>query len=233
SYSSVVKQSTSQTAPVSAALIRAATRERQVLFDPAPGHTLFPPEDTPIIIANKVSQALQTVRKDDDPEIEIKASQRLRNGGVVIELTTSSAAQWARAPANRQTIIEALGLQAQIKNRTFPIIVPFLPVSSPIDNREWINEVETENDMPPNSIEYIRWIKPKDRRDPNQRVAHAVFHYVNPKIANINLRDGIYIGKEKLHPRKDKREPVRCVRCQHWGHVAKECNATKDACGTC
>ncbi|KAG0692217.1 hypothetical protein DFH29DRAFT_1009072 [Suillus ampliporus] len=142
SYSSVVKQSTSQTAPVSAALIRAATRERQVLFDPAPGHTLFPPEDTPIDIANKVSQALQTVRKDNDLEIEIKASQRLRNGGVVIELTTSLAAQWARAPANHQTIIEALGLQAQIKNRTFPIIVPFLPISSPIDNREWINEVE-------------------------------------------------------------------------------------------
>ncbi|KAG2130400.1 hypothetical protein DEU56DRAFT_715602, partial [Suillus clintonianus] len=102
----------------------------------------------------------------------VKATQRLRNGGVVIELTTSQAASWARAPANRQAIIEALGIQAQIKNRTFPIIVPFLPVTAPIDSHDWIREVETENDMSPNSIEYVKWIKPKERRDTNQRVAH-------------------------------------------------------------
>ncbi|KAG2751707.1 hypothetical protein P692DRAFT_20700877, partial [Suillus brevipes Sb2] len=66
-----------------------------------------------------------------------------------------------------------------------------------------------------------------------QRVAHAIFHFTGPTAANTALRDGIYIGQEKLHPRKDKREPVRCVKCQLWGHVAKECKASKDVCGTC
>ncbi|KAG1864107.1 hypothetical protein C8R48DRAFT_602077, partial [Suillus tomentosus] len=32
---------------------------------------------------------------------------------------------------------------------------------------------------------------------------------------------------------KDKREPVRCVKCQLWGHIAKDCNASMDVCGTC
>ncbi|KAG1817232.1 uncharacterized protein BJ212DRAFT_1270677, partial [Suillus subaureus] len=70
-------------------------------------------------------------------------------------------------------------------------------------------------------------------RSSDQRVAHAIFHFTNPSAANTTLHDGIYIGQEKLHPHKDKWEPVQCVKCQLWGHVAKECKAPKDICGTC
>ena len=130
-------------------------------------------------------------------------------------------------------ILKALNLPANIKNRTFPIIVPFVPITTPIDDVNWIRKIEEENTLLPGAIDSIKWIKPKERRTPEQRFAHTMFHFTTAEAANISLRDGIYIDKEKLHPRKDKREPVRCVCCQIWGHIAKDCKAPKDICGTC
>ena len=233
SYSAVAQQNVATPVPVTAALLRAATRDRQILFDPTPGKTLFEPNTAPADIAAKMKQAMLAIRTEDSPDIQIKATTRLRNGGIIIELTTLEAAQWIRTPANRLKIIEALDIPASIKERRFSVIVPFLLISSEIETSEWHRAVEEENNMPKGSIESANWIKPKNRRTPEQRVAHAIIHFADPTTANTVLRDGIYISQEKLHPRKDKREPVRCVRCQQWGHVAKDCKAAQDTCGTC
>jgi hypothetical protein len=64
-------------------------------------------------------------------------------------------------------------------------------------------------------------------------VAHAIFLLHIPIIADILIRDGLYIFQEKFFPQKDKKEPIRCVRCQGWGHIARDCHANHDTCGTC
>jgi hypothetical protein len=33
--------------------------------------------------------------------------------------------------------------------------------------------------------------------------------------------------------RKNKREPIRCAKCQRYGHMAKECLSHKDTCANC
>lgn len=233
SYSTVVQQNAQTPAPISAALARAATRDRQILFDPVPGSVLFATEVTSAEIATKMKQAFTASQSDDTPDIQIKAITRLRNGGFITELTTTEAAKWIRTPENRLKITNALDLPATIKERRFSIIVPFLPIASNIEDTAWLRTVEEENNMMAGAIESANWIKPRQRRAPTQRVAHAIFHFADTHSANNTLRDGIYIGQEKLHPRKDKREPVRCVRCQLWGHIAKDCKAPKDVCGTC
>jgi hypothetical protein len=113
------------------------------------------------------------------------------------------------------------------------VIVPFLPVASSIEDVKWQQAVEEENNLPIGALEAAGWIKPANQRSPEQRVVHRIFHFTDPAAANTTLHDGIYIGKEKLHPCKDKCEPVCCVRCQLWGHVTRECKALKDICGTC
>ncbi|KAG2147866.1 uncharacterized protein EDB93DRAFT_1085218, partial [Suillus bovinus] len=32
---------------------------------------------------------------------------------------------------------------------------------------------------------------------------------------------------------KDRCEPIRCAKCQNYGHITKNCQATKDCCSTC
>jgi hypothetical protein len=180
-----------------------------------------------------MKHALTMCQTDDTPDIHIKAITRLRNGGFIVELTTLEAAKWVRVPENQLKITNALDLPATIKERHFSIIVPFLPIASSVEDPAWLRTVEEENDMSVGAIESANWIKPRQRRAPMQCVAHAIFHFANPHSANNILRDGIYIGQEKLHPQKDKREPVRCVRCQLWGHIVRDCKALKDVCGTC
>lgn len=33
--------------------------------------------------------------------------------------------------------------------------------------------------------------------------------------------------------RKNKREPIRCAKCQHYGHIARECITHHDSCANC
>ncbi|KAF6761384.1 hypothetical protein DFP72DRAFT_781362, partial [Ephemerocybe angulata] len=36
-----------------------------------------------------------------------------------------------------------------------------------------------------------------------------------------------------LRARKDKKEPIRCRKCQLYGHIARDCKNKDDICGTC
>ncbi|KIK91276.1 hypothetical protein PAXRUDRAFT_124779, partial [Paxillus rubicundulus Ve08.2h10] len=66
-----------------------------------------------------------------------------------------------------------------------------------------------------------------------QRVAHAMFHFADPHPVNKVIRDGLYTCKDKLNPHKDRKEPTRCTHCQHWGHIAGNCNDNHDTCAIC
>ena len=54
-----------------------------------------------------------------------------------------------------------------------------------------------------------------------------------PQAANKLIKGGVYHDHGKLRARKDKKEPLRCLKCQQWGHMAKACPEEKDTCGTC
>ncbi|KAG1888684.1 hypothetical protein F4604DRAFT_1915726 [Suillus subluteus] len=160
SYSAVVQHNTQTLAPISAALTHASTRDRQILFDPTPGKALFTPEVPSADIATKMKQVLTTSESDATPDILIKAIMRLRNGGLIVELTTIEAATWIRTPENRLKVIAALGIPTTIKDRCFSVIVPFLPITSSVEDPIWLRTVEEENSMSLGAIESANWIKP-------------------------------------------------------------------------
>ena len=80
------------------------------------------------------------------------------------------------------------------------IIVPYVPISTPLNDYEFLHATEAENNLPPHLLESARWIKPLHHHSPNQRVALAILHVSNPLVADILIHDGLYINKEKLHP---------------------------------
>ncbi|KAG1735901.1 uncharacterized protein EDB91DRAFT_1083531 [Suillus paluster] len=100
SYSAAAQHNAQTSAPISAAITCTSTRDQQILFDPTPGKALFAPEVTSADIATKMKQALTTSESDDTPDILIKAITRLRNSGLIVELTTTEAATWIRIPEN-------------------------------------------------------------------------------------------------------------------------------------
>ena len=47
------------------------------------------------------------------------------------------------------------------------------------------------------------------------------------------LAHSLIVEHKKVYAEKCKWEPLRCLKCHGWGHIAASCEAPKDICGTC
>jgi len=109
----------------------------------------------------------------------------------------------------------------------------FVPISFNPSQRENLTNLERENGWKEGSVLTARWIKPLERRTKDQHVAHILATIGDPQTANAILRDGFVMDQMKLQAKKNKREPLRCAKCQHYGHFARDCIANKDTCAKC
>ncbi|KAF9239981.1 hypothetical protein BU15DRAFT_46065 [Melanogaster broomeanus] len=159
-------------------------------------------------VATKVENTITAARSLESPFVSIKAIIKLKNGGLLVELDSGEHATWIKRAENQTKFVAALENAAKIKERSYQILTLFLPISSLIHDLEWLRAVEMENDIDDESIESIRWVKPVERRSPTQCVAHAIINLRTPQAANSLMKNGLYICKNKLLPRKEKREPV-------------------------
>ena len=214
-----------------------STKERQILIDISsdldPNHPLITPAASKDTLVKHLQDALNATRKTGDPPTLIKALTKMRNGGIIVEFGNPEAVKWMRNPSTRSALTNVLASNIRIKDRLFSLVVSFVPICIDIENTDTLRNIEHINDLPENSVVKIRWIKDPARRKPTQRVAHAFISLSSPQVANQIIRDGICINHEKLRAHKDKKEPLRCLKCQRWGHFSKECRHQTDVCGSC
>jgi hypothetical protein len=218
---------------VDQAVGRAAIRARQILLDPRPGDNLFPPDTPNADIAKKLKEAIINIRTDSTPSGGVRAITALRNGGIIVELENESLAAWLRGPIGRTLLEGQFETAISFRCRSYALVLEYLPVQTQIESEGFLHRVERENNLPTNSLVAIRWIKPTTRRSPGQCKAFALLQIAEAPIANDILRDGLCIANERISVRKDKKEPIRCAKCQGYGHIARGCSATTDTCGTC
>ena len=89
--------------------------------------------------------------------------------------------------------------------------------------------MERENDLLVNTICSIRWIKPLERRAPNQCTAHMIIDFFRLAEANLAIKNGLLTLGKRCSSRKLLPEPTRCMKCQSFGgHYAKECKSLRD-----
>ncbi|KAI6033767.1 hypothetical protein BKA83DRAFT_83185, partial [Pisolithus microcarpus] len=163
----------------------------------------------------------------------IKSLARLCNQGIILELNSPEAVTWVKNPFNKLIFIEKLGGHVNIKERLFNIIVPFLPISTDILDPTIIWRIEQENDIAEAAITQAKWIKDPSKHSRKQWVAHTLLTLSSPEAANKLLKNGLYINMERLWPHKDKKEPIRCLKCQCLGHLARDCLQEVDTCSAC
>lgn len=141
--------------------------------------------------------------------------------------------KWLLTDAQHTRFTDDFGYGAEIKPRSYAIIAYFIPLTFDPENVKHLREVEEINDLPTNTITKANWIKPKEKRAANQTCGHAIFTTSSPDVANSIISKGFYICHKRIKANKCKREPLRCLRCQRWNHVASSCPAPNDICGTC
>ena len=214
-----------------------STKERQILLDISPeldpNHPTITPAVSKEALAKHIQDAFDATYGLEGPPTLIKALTKLRNGGTIVEFANPEVVRWSKNPSARSTLSGKLASNIRIKDRLFSLVLSFVPICVNIENADTLRNIETVNDLPENSIAKIKWIKDPARRSPTQRVAHAFISLSSPQIANQIIREGLCVNHEKLRAHKDRKEPLRCMKCQRWGHFAKDCKHQTDVCGSC
>jgi hypothetical protein len=216
---------------------REQIKRRQVLIDFEKTEELQLEVMDEKTITRKAADALRTifaVATDPKPaEVKLKSGTLLRNGGLLIELNSNDAACWLKSEGVIDHFLENLGSGASVKNRTYQVIVQFVPISFDPTDDEQIREYESHNNIAEGSIAKAEWIKPiKDRRG-EQTVATMRVYHRDAESANAILKQGAYVFNKRVVPKRPHKEPIRCLRCHKFGHERRECRYQIAYCGKC
>ncbi|KAF8805473.1 hypothetical protein BYT27DRAFT_7104439, partial [Phlegmacium glaucopus] len=167
---------------------------------------------------------------------KIRSVERLANSGILGEFLTDDGAKWLAQQSHADDFIAAfgaLGLGASIKKRNHPVIAYYVPLHLNTSNPIHFSEIEEINGMQKGDLLKIRWAKPPIRRTDKQTCSHLILTFSNPDAANRAKAKGLIICNKKVSAAKYKKEPIHCLKCQGWNHVASECIRKDDICGTC
>ncbi|KAI5981263.1 hypothetical protein EDD15DRAFT_2204186 [Pisolithus albus] len=111
-YSDAAKSPPTAPRLAAAALAKAETRTRQVLFTPTPTQSLYSKDTDPLSIAADISDLLITLEDEVAPYTNIKSAVCLNNGNLLLELNSAEAAQWIRSAPIRGVFSAKLGIDA-------------------------------------------------------------------------------------------------------------------------
>jgi hypothetical protein len=214
--------------------------ERQVLIDPQSRSDKALLSDlSNTALVERANQALQSDSYDENhtpnPDFKCLNARRLDNGGILLEFNSSPAANWIRTTGHTNgftTNFSGDG-NARIKQRGFSLVLYYIPITFRPDNLADVQEVEENNKMEIGSIKNIRWIKPVERRLPQQINAHAIITVSSAQIANKIILEGLHIRQKRIEAEKLRKEPLRCSICQKHNHIARSCKVKTNVCGTC
>ncbi|OAX31978.1 hypothetical protein K503DRAFT_656691, partial [Rhizopogon vinicolor AM-OR11-026] len=97
-----------------------------------------------------------------------RAINQFRNGDIVMEMMNEMAAQHLREDNTKRAFIDKLDPNATIKDRSYPIVMQFVPISFNPSQRENLTNLERENGWKEGSVLTAQWIKPPERRTKEQ-----------------------------------------------------------------
>ncbi|KDQ51475.1 hypothetical protein JAAARDRAFT_108568, partial [Jaapia argillacea MUCL 33604] len=114
---------------------------------------------------------------------------KLRNRGVILEMNLEEAAEWLRGAPVQFSFTQHFGDAVSVKDRVFPVLVEFVPVTFQPEALGESKRVEKVNGMARGSIGAMSWVKPIYRWSAGQRTAHAVIRARSAMAANAIIRD--------------------------------------------
>ena len=119
--------------------------------------------------------------------------------------------------------------------RKYKIIVFNAPINMDPKNTNHLLEICESNNLEtnPSPITSMVWVKAIENRSNNQCTGHLFITFNNQDIANRAITNGLVICNKRCWSEKCKREPLRCLKCQGWNHLAKDCKEETDTCGNC
>ncbi len=213
------------------ALEREKTRARQLVLDIGSDHGFTKMSN--VGIRDECRKALKS--SGAPAEYDILMVSKLRKGGVLLETNKVEVADWLKNPGNAGKFRSYIKVNADFTKRTYTIIAKFVQCAFDPEDQKHIEDLKDENCWDGSTLVRVRWAKPIERRSPHQTHAHLILTFTDENEANTLLtgRGYIYVWGRRIQVEKDKRIPVRCAKCQMYGHFVSECLQQEDTCARC
>ena len=111
---------------------------------------------------------------------------------------------------------------SQVRQRSYNLIMLQVPIIFDPSNVNHLRELEKANNLSA-TITRAKWIKPLNRRRADQTNTYAILTLSSADCANLLIRDGLLICGTKVWLKKQKIEPIQCMKCRNWGHFTSAC----------
>jgi hypothetical protein len=164
---------------------------------------------------------------------KVLIAMKMHRSVLLLTLDSKEAMEWIKDTQNKMAFTNAFLKGSHIRERTYNLVVPRVPVTFDPTEDKHLREVEEVNRLATNVLRKAKWIKPLGRRHLDQTHAFAIFTLTNATSANALIRDRLNICRTKVRPTKQKQEPIQCMKCRKWGHFATECQEDDDTCSSC
>ena len=202
------------------------------IHDKGDANTLSKSLTTLVEQANTAIEAL--VDSDDKPdEVKVVAVLKTRGDALLLTFNSKDACGWVRRADNISTFTETFAKNSFVRQRRYNLVVPRVPLTFNPEDPKHLRELEEANGLAKYSLYKAKWIKPVERRRPDQLFAYLMLTALDVEAANAIIRDGLFICSARVRPTKQKQEPMQCMKCRKWGHFAAACTAEEDTCGSC
>ena len=185
-------------------------------------------------LKEKVNKIINNLSDPCHPgEVGVEGITRTRFSTLLMQLNSKEAALWLKEPDIEMNFLKEFSNGTSFKDRSFNIMVKWVPITFDPGNRTHHREIEEVNDLTEHFISHTCWIKPKRRRHEGQTNAHLILTLSKAETANCIICSGIDICRVKTKAERTKHKPIQCLECRGWEHKASDCLAMKDTCGTC
>jgi hypothetical protein len=237
SYVEVARDRARIPAEHAATIAKGDMRERQIVVQTdsqASAQSLTSLTEKELVEKANIALELMTTDPREKPAgATFVSALKTKTGSVIYTLNSEPAARYLRKDKTMREFIRSYGGTSTAAPRTCQLIVEFVPVDFQPEDRDAWQRVEQASNMPEASICEARWIKPAHLRSQGQRLAFLVLGVTSREAANHALEYGVILEGRPCKTRKLLPEPTRCMKCQTFGHIAKECKSIHDVCARC
>ena len=215
-------------------LARQEVQARQVLIDVKANAGGLEEDSSEKVLVTKANVTLEmmsregTVPPDGSRFVSVR---KLRHGGLLYEMNSGDAAKWLLRDANMRAFKAKFGPEIEFRARQYTVVFQGVPVGYQPCERSH-RELEKENGWKERDLLVTHWIKPVDKRKPNQQTAYLLAKFSNPERANAVILNGLTVWGRKINAWRNLKEARRCNKCHQFGHLAANCT-NPQRCGTC
>jgi len=163
---------------------------------------------------------------------KVTSTMQLWNVGILLEMNSDEGADWLRQEDIGEKLTDKIK-DSQIKGQSFNVIAHFIPLTFNPDNPEHLREVEQTNSFMEKTIVKEKWAKPPQQQSPSQTNGHLIVSFADPNTANQAILKGMVVCHKCASVLKCKYEPLWCLKCHGWNHIATACKEMDNTCGTC